>query len=295
MTKLGIYTPSLSATALIWLEHNSCAEQCMADSWEWDGSRSVAEDMEHGTPGLLVVGQVLQVAAEELAGLEDARAHLKVRSGEHLAAIFLCGLFGCMPSAFDHDGGPDLVFDSHPEESWFPFGSPAAFEIKSLPGAYRKKLSVLESGGASDVDVELPFDLRLWSAAEVMRDAHPTLVRAAQSLVAKTPLQYSRNIFLITHPFDHFALDVAQSRTAGHCMPEIGNYDGVDSIWVYWPPDKLVMWSAATRAWIDIIFVANPEEQFLDEQLSFIQNVELVYIFAAGIEASPYLFNIKLF
>jgi hypothetical protein len=53
------------------------------------------------------------------------------------------------------------------------------------------------------------------------------------------------------------------------------------------------MWSAATRAWIDIIFTVNPEDQFPDEQLSLIQNVELSYIFAAGIEASPYLFNIQ--
>jgi hypothetical protein len=253
----------------------------------------VTEGTERGTAALLVVGQVLQVAAEELASHEVARAHLKVRSGEHLAAIFLCGLFGCMPSGFDRDGGPDLVFDSHPEKSWFPYESPAAFEIKSLPGAYRERLSTLERGGASDVDVELPFDLRLWSAAEVMRDAHPTLARAAQSLSAKTPSHYSRNVFLITHPFDHFALDVAQTQVAAPCMPEMGTYGGVDSIWVYWPPDKLVMWSSTTRAWIDIIFTVNPEDQIPDEQLSLIQNVELSYIFAAGIEASPYLFNIQ--
>lgn len=250
------------------------------------------EGTEHETPALLVVGEVLQVAAEELASHEIARAHLKVRSGEHLAAIFLCGLFGCPPSSFDRDGGPDLMFDSYPEKSWFPYRSPAAFEVKSLPGAYRERLRVLERGGACDVDVELPFDLRLWSAAEVMRDAHQTIARAAQSLSAKTPPHYSRNVFLITHPYDHFALDVAQSQAAAPCMPKMDSYSGIDSIWVYWPPNKLVMWSSAACAWIEIIFAVNPEDKFLDEQLSLIQNVELSYIFKAGLEASPYIFDI---
>ena len=60
---------------------------------------------------------------------------------------------------------------------------------------------------------------------------------------------YSRNIFLITHPFDHFAFDVAQAQVAAApCMPELNGYDGIDTIWVYWPPDKPVMWSSATRA-----------------------------------------------
>lgn len=253
----------------------------------------MTEGMERGTPALLVVGQVLHDAAKELASQEDARAHLKVRSGEHLAAIFLCGLFGCMPSGFDRDGGPDLVFDAHPEKSWFSSAGPTAFEIKSLPGAFRQTLSILERGGASDIEVELPLDLRLWSAAEVMHDAHPTLARAARSLTSKTPPHYSRNVFLITHPFDHFAVDVAQAQVAGPCMPDMSSYGEFDSIWVYWPPDKLTMWSSATREWVDIIFADNPEERSPDERLSLIQSVELSYIFAAGIDASPYVFDIQ--
>ena len=60
----------------------------------------MSEDIGRGTPALLVVGQVLEVAAEAVAGEEAARTHLKVRSGEHLAAIFLSGLFGRTPSGF---------------------------------------------------------------------------------------------------------------------------------------------------------------------------------------------------
>jgi hypothetical protein len=193
----------------------------------------VTEETGRGTSALLVVGQVLQTAAEAVASQEAARIHLKVRSGEHLAAIFLCGLFGCTPSGFDRDGGPDLVFDEYPKKPWFPYANPAVFEIKSLPGAYRENLSLLMRNDTSGRKSELPFQLRLWTAAEVMRDAHPTLVKAERSLVKKTPSQYSRNVFLITHPFDHFAVDVARSSTVSQLMPERVGYDSLDSIWVW--------------------------------------------------------------
>jgi hypothetical protein len=246
-----------------------------------------------GTPALLVVGRVLQTAAEALAREQAARTHLKVRSGEHLAAIFLSGLFGRTPSRFDEDGGPDLVFEVD-GKSWFPFASPAAFEIKSLPGAYRKQLDLLLRNGNSDGKDVVPFQLRIWTAAEVMLDAHPTILKAEQSLVKKTPPQYSRNVFLITHPYDHFALDVAQSQTVSHLMPSEVGYGALDSLWVFWPPSKLAMWSKATQAWTDILFATHGAEvPDPDETLSFIQNVELTYMAAAEITASPYVFDVR--
>ncbi|WP_300611976.1 hypothetical protein [Trebonia sp.] len=253
----------------------------------------MSEESGHGTPALLVVGQVLQEAAEVVASQEGARTCLKVRSGEHLAAIFLCGLFGCAPSAFDRDGGPDLVFDEYPEKSWFPYASPAVFEIKSLPGSFREQLDLLLRSEASGRRAGLPFPLRLWTAAEVMRDAHPTIVMAERSLSRKMSPDYSRNVFLITHPFDHFAVDVAQSLVVSDLMPKNVGYDSLDSIWVYWPPDKLVMWSKATQVWTDIIFAVNPAVPFADDKLSFIQNVELTYMAAVGINESPYVYNIE--
>jgi hypothetical protein len=252
------------------------------------------ENTGHGTPALLVVGEVLQIAAEALAGEQAARTHLKVSSGEHLAAIFLSGLFGRTPSRFDDDGGPDLVFDAYDTKSWFPYASPAVFEVKSLPGAYRRKLSLLLRNASSDRADRIPFQLRVWTAAEVMHDAHPTLLKAERSLVEKTSTQCSRNVFLITHPYDHFALDVAQSQTASHLLPREVSYSALDSVWVFWPPDKLVMWSRATRTWTDILFVTNGTEvSNPDDTLSFIQNVELTYMTVAGITASPYVFKIE--
>ena len=232
-------------------------------------------------------------AAEALASEAAARAHLKVRSGEHLAAIFLSGLLGRTPSAFDDSGGPDLVFDAYGNKAWFPFASPAAFEIKSLPGAFREKMSLLMRAPSSD-EQKLPFKLRVWTAAEVMIDAQPVLLKAERQLVDKTPPEYSRNIFLITHPYDHFALDVAQSRTVSHLMPNNIAYDALDSIWVYWPPDKLIVWSRLSQTWTDILFVTDDSyDTGPDETLSLIQNIELTYMSMAGITASPYVFNIR--
>jgi hypothetical protein len=252
----------------------------------------MTEDTGRGTPALLVVGGVLQAAAKALASEQAARTRLKVRSGEHLAAIFLSGLFGRTPSGFDDDGGPDLMFDAHGNKSWFPFASPAAFEIKSLPGAYREKLSLILRNDGFDQKEAVPFQLRVWTAEEVMLDAHATLMKAERSLVDKTPPQYSRNVFLITHPYDHFALDVAQSQTVSHLMPREVGYSALDSVWVFWPPDKLVMWSRATQTWTDILFVPHEADVAApDDALSFIQNVELTYMATAGITASPYVFK----
>jgi hypothetical protein len=136
----------------------------------------MTDDTGSWTPGLLVVGGVLLDAAKAVAADESVRAVLKVRSGEHLAAIFLSAPLGRTPSGFDHDGGPDLVFDAH-DKSWFPYASPAAFEIKSLPGAYREKLSLLLRNDRPGSSGELPFPLRLRTAEEVMSDAHPTLLK----------------------------------------------------------------------------------------------------------------------
>ena len=126
-----------------------------------------------------------------------------------------------------------------------------------------------------------------------MGDAHPTLVKAERSLIKKTSPNCSRNVFLITHQFDHFAVGIAQSQVVGHLMPEKMGYDSLDSICVYWPPEKLMMWSKLTEAWADIISTVDPEIPFADGKLSFIQNVELTYMFAAGSNESPYIYNIE--
>ena len=54
------------------------------------------------------------------------------------------------------------------------------------------------------------------------------------------------------------------------------------------------MWSRATQTWTDILFMTyGAEISHPDDTLSFIQNVELTYMVAAGIAASPYVFNLK--
>jgi hypothetical protein len=251
---------------------------------------AMSEDTAGWTPGLLVVGQVLLDAARAMAEDEAARTCLKVRSGEHLAAIFLSGLFGRPPAAFDNDGGPDLIFDAH-DQSWFPYAGPVAFEVKSLPGDFRRSLNVMIRKTPPGTESAVPVRVRLWTVDEVMGDAQPVISKAEQSLIRKTPPEYSRNVFLITHPFDRFVPEVVVPRAVSSLMPKKVNSGTLDSIWVYWPPDNLVMWSREIQTWTDILFVTDDSE-LPNDTLSFIQNAELTYLATAGLTESPYIFKI---
>jgi hypothetical protein len=88
----------------------------------------------------------------------------------------------------------------------------------------------------------------------------------------------------------HFVPEVVLPGAVASFMP--GKFDAgtLDSIWVYWPPDNLVMWSREIQAWTDILFVTDSE--LPDGDLSFIQNAELSYIAAADLSESPYIFRI---
>jgi hypothetical protein len=202
-------------------------------------------------------------------------------------------LFGSTPSAFDEKGEPDLLFASIPDKPWFPFAAPVAFEVKSLPGEYRKVMSRLLEASEHEQAAGVRFDLRLWTAEAVMADACSTIMKAQQSLLRKTPDEYSRNVFLITHPYDHFVPEMLASSSGGSLMPVPADCENLDTLWVYWPPSKLVMWSKLTEVWTDVIFVGDAGTISSDETLTLIQSVELAYIGEAGLEASPYVFNIN--
>ena len=67
---------------------------------------------------------------------------LKVRSGEHLAAILTTAFLGVTPHAIDTAGGPDLEFDLGARDDGLLtslFTSTAvAFEVKSLDNGFRQ-------------------------------------------------------------------------------------------------------------------------------------------------------------
>jgi hypothetical protein len=71
----------------------------------------------------------------------DQLHHLKVRSGEHLAAILITAFLHQAPSKIDVMGDVDLLFDFSgmggipqiPQSE----AVHAAFEVKSMPGPYR--------------------------------------------------------------------------------------------------------------------------------------------------------------
>jgi hypothetical protein len=50
------------------------------------------------------------------------------------------------------------------------------------------------------------------------------------------------------------------------------------------------MWSRKAQTWTDILFATDSE--LPGDDLSFIRNVELTYIAAAGLTESPYIFRI---
>jgi hypothetical protein len=105
----------------------------------------VYEDVSGG----LVIGKwhrTLRWAVDELVDkLRPERLRkLNIRAGEHLAAILTTAFLGTAPADVDATGGVDLWFDlPDPRESCTVDIVPAhmtnaAFEVKSLPGDFRK-------------------------------------------------------------------------------------------------------------------------------------------------------------
>jgi hypothetical protein len=96
-----------------------------------------------GTRGIATSLANLRAAVDMLVdsvGVERLRK-LKIRSGEHLAAIVTTCFLGSAPTQLDSDGGSDLVFDDYEATGWRAgvFSSkPPAFEVKSLDGDFRE-------------------------------------------------------------------------------------------------------------------------------------------------------------
>ena len=78
-----------------------------------------------GAPVIGIWNQTLLWAVDELIKLGQGRlTHLKVRSGEHLAAILATSFLGVAPFQVDSDGGVDLVFQLPAKKPTPPFFSP---------------------------------------------------------------------------------------------------------------------------------------------------------------------------
>lgn len=190
----------------------------------------------------------LRPAVEELLALNGVERYLKVRSGEHIAAILLTAVCSSAPTRLDSDGGIDLIFDRS-NQQW-PFGDlrRAAVEVKSLPGRWRRFEARVQIGQRHDVKIR--------HAADILQEASSVILDGANALKRKTgPEPISRSVFLLVHPMDGFAIEAhGDLPIIGHLLPKLSSGVEVDRLWVLWHPHALTMWSQGDGVWTDILF-----------------------------------------
>jgi hypothetical protein len=254
-----------------------------------------SDPAETGLPVVAIGWRSLYRAVDALAALgPDRLKGLKVRSGEHLAAILATAFVGSVPTAFDTTGEVDLRFVSRsvrhlPDE--VPDGSTVAFEIKSAEGDYRKFESVIEKH--PELLAERPgFDLQIKDAAGVFAAISKLIDRAIRKL-SSIEAGY-RCAFVIIHPFDQLANDVVQSTLAAEILPPL-SVEGIDAVWVLWVPDQLTAWSVKQGRWCQMLFSAFSSDDPLDlEVRSILQDVEQRFFDVVGQSGgSPYLFEVN--
>ena len=97
---------------------------------------------DHGTPVVAIGANTVEWAVSALGEFDRAVLDaIKIRSGEHLAAILTTAFVFARPTDVDTHGEVDLLFRLA-EERYLPdplsANSTVAFEIKSMPGPFRK-------------------------------------------------------------------------------------------------------------------------------------------------------------
>ncbi|MEU4162562.1 hypothetical protein [Actinoplanes sp. NPDC026670] len=224
-----------------------------------------------GTHVVVIPAARLDLAVERLLSLgTDALRHLKVKSGEPLAAILLTAFLGVPPLKIDEAGGVDFAFSINIDDQGkriFSRWPSVAFEAKSLAGGFRRQfaqMEKLERDGGSSIGTETSVIIR--TASDILTEGFPQIREAARQLDLKISEECSRNAFLIIHPFEHFAVETVSSHVMAPHLPAIPSDINLDSVWVLWFPDHLTMWSKERQEWIELIFTAfNPEDPDSDE------------------------------
>lgn len=218
------------------------------------------------TPAVALVDAALQLA--QMPGAEK----LKVRSGEHIAAILLTALCS-LPAAVDEAGGVDLMFErsSAAPGSW-PFGAllRAAVEVKSLPGKWRKAEYTMKLGDT--------YQVKIQNAVEILELGSKKIMEAAEALRNKVGSSAaSRNAFMIIHPMDGLALElVSGGPVIGHLLPALKEHAALDYLWVYWYPGLLSKWSRQDHNWTDYVFASTSfHEPLVEDDIEVAEDVFL--------------------
>jgi hypothetical protein len=237
-------------------------------------------------------------------------AKLKINSGEHLAAILATAFLGTAPVGVEPDGGPDLVFDVSEREQRDATGDDllglsgwpsASFEVKSLPGGFRKFDADIDKARDSGSErSEGQFLAEITSINDALRDYGRLMIeRAKGQLDTKAQPGHSKHVFLVAHFFDYPAIEcLGESPLIAHLLEPLSDVQGVDSVWVLWAPSHLVVWSTEHQEWINLMFgVADDmQEPFgRDDDVEVLQSIESLFLEEIGsTKGSPYLFGLTV-
>jgi hypothetical protein len=231
---------------------------------------------------------------------------LKVRSGEHLAAILTTTFLRTAPTQVDTMGDVDLWFDLAQAQEPRPVGilparaTHAAFEVKSLPGGYREFDAASDRDAARGVDpIGRSMDGMMRAAKDVLREARPSLDDAQNQLLSKPRSEgTSMNVFLVVHLLDYLTAECFKEVVIGPYLDPLEDLDDIDTVWVLWPPHHLTMWSRERREWMNLMFDGmNPDEVSARQQrpiaLPFLQEAEQYFLTRSGhTDRSPYFFEV---
>lgn len=284
---------SAAQEVLGWQADQGARSQCRTGGTRCENGAVVNDPA--GTHFVGIWHRTLWWAVDELTRLNAADlAHLRVRSGEHVAAILLTAFLRRAPAAIDVDGGVDLLFDlaEQPADmrTTVNLGDLAAFEIKSLPGVFRRQDAHARIG-----DSHLTM---LKSAEDIIQSALPSVRSAARSLDRKSEPTWSRNAFIIVHPFDDLAIEMVNEEILASTLTPLAEASdlGLRTVWVLWVPDHLTMWSVVEERWTEMNFRGvNPTEDLeadLDG-LAILQRAEARFLQEVGSEQdSPYIFRL---
>lgn len=254
---------------------------------------------------IAIAPQTLRWATDQMLetiGSEPLRK-LKVRAGEHLAALLATTFLLTPPTGIDTQGGADLWFDlsrrladGMKRAPILPDGTTsAAFEIKSMPGPFREYDSGIDRDRARGIDTAgRSLRTRVRAASDVLREAGPVLRYARDQLHRKTGAETSRNIFLVMHLFDHLVAECTRP-ILGPLLDPLPHIEAVDTVWVLWPLEHLTVWSNKQRAWTDLLFNAGaPGEKRSSDEMDALQDAEDYYLTRLGhTGGSPYLFRLS--
>lgn len=225
----------------------------------------------------------LRLGVELLSSLPSAMlGALKVRSGEHLAALTLSGLLMARPISVDESGGVDLVFDVEPDAS-LGHQRPGllAVEVKSLPGEFREFHARSERGLTHSLEVTSVDDL-ISVLGEWVERAESKLADLAAS---------SRHAFLVVHPLDHLPVEIAEEHLISPFLPELGAAVRLDAVWLLYGR-QLAIWTRQPARWSEILFVPNQDGSGGDDDPWDVAEESLLARLGLQPVDSPFMFGL---